>query len=358
MKQHPGDRPNGEAASRVHRRRPQVVTIGGGHGQAAVLAALCELDCDISAVVSIADDGGCSGQLRAEFGMPPPGDLRRCLTTLARNRELADRFEGRLPGADDAARSAGNLALLEAYVSSGSLQAAVDWAARQLSCRGRVLPVAEEPGRLAIYDRAEGVLEGETVIEKRGAMPMVVAVHGPERSNPAASAAVAAADLIIMGPGSFITSTLATVTTARIAEPIVSARATRVLMHNLVPEPGQVAGFALEDYVRLLRDHLSINSGEDDFDMVVMCHADVADSAAVAQRRLGDGTEVLAAPLADPRHPARHDAQRVANALRNWLGFQPRPVSAPTAAAEPEEPDFEERLARALRRVGLADAPR
>ena len=77
------------------RRRLNVVTIGGGHGQAAMLRALLELDCDVTAVVSIADDGGCSGRLRDQFDMPPPGDLRRCLTTLARHRRLAARFEER-----------------------------------------------------------------------------------------------------------------------------------------------------------------------------------------------------------------------------------------------------------------------
>src|SRR5690606_13894478 len=90
----------------------RVVTLGGGHGQAALLTALTELRCEITAFVNVADDGGCSGKLRRELGMPPPGDIRRCLTALARDRRLAERFEVRLKGDD---RSAGNLALSEAY---------------------------------------------------------------------------------------------------------------------------------------------------------------------------------------------------------------------------------------------------
>ncbi|MEQ9319550.1 MAG: 2-phospho-L-lactate transferase CofD family protein, partial [Polyangiaceae bacterium] len=191
----------------VARRR--AVTVGGGHGQAAMLEALLELDCDVTAVVSVADDGGCSGRLRRVSGMPPPGDLRRCLSTLAADRELAARFETRLEGADELRRSVGNLILYEAYLDLGSLSAAVRWAQGCLACRGRVLPVADVAGTLTGYDRGRGVIAGESTIERVGDHPMVASVHGPQRCVPEALEAIREADVVVLGPGSFVTSTLA-----------------------------------------------------------------------------------------------------------------------------------------------------
>ncbi len=321
------------------------MTLGGGHGQAAVLCALAELCCDVTAIVSIADDGGCSGQLRSELGMPPPGDVRRCLTALARDRRLAERFEVRL-AIGDTQRSAGNLALAEAYAELGSLQKAVDWAAELLHCRGRVVPVAEAPGVLEIYDMVAGELSGETTVEQRSRAPVVAVVHGPEKANPAALEAIARADFIFMGPGSFISSTLATLTTAEVADAIVDADATRVMMHNLRDEGDR--GFSIDDYVRLLRDHLTIRSGEMDFDFAVLRHADSDD---FGRHALGDGTVELTARLARSGE-ARHDPALLARALSHHfqLARRLRP-SAPPPADQTSAERFEAHLARARRRL-------
>jgi uncharacterized cofD-like protein len=328
-------------------RRPRVVTIGGGHGQAALLSALVKLECEITAIASVADDGGCSGQLRDQFDMPPPGDLRRCLTTLARDRVLAERFEVRLSDANGGKRSAGNLALLEAFEAHGSLQAAVDWAATLLSCRGRVLAAAERPGRLAIYDRAAGVVEGETHIAEVGAFPMVVSVHGPEVANPLALEAVMAAELVFLGPGSFITSTLAAVMTGNLGEALAATRARRVFVHNLVDEPGQTSGFGLDDYARLLRDHLCIASGVSDVPLTVMRHGPEA-----REERGPGGYPIVVAPVADAFEPSRHDPERLATAIAGAFGLTPLaddddqpPASAPARV-------FNEHLQRALAALG------
>jgi uncharacterized cofD-like protein len=322
---------------------PRVVTLGGGHGQAALLTALTELRCDITAIVSVADDGGCSGKLRRELGMPPPGDIRRCLTALARDRALAERFEVRLKGDD---RSAGNLALSEAYAELGSLQQAVDWAADLLRCRGRVVPVAEVAGVLEIYDMVEGPLAGETNVDAKASAPVVAVVHGPEQANPVAVEAILAADFIFMGPGSFITSTLATLTTAEVAEAIVEARATRVMVHNLA-EDRKTWGFSTEDYVRLLRDHLVIGSGEDSFDFGVLRHID---DPTFGRSQLGDGTVELTARLAQPG-AREHDPALLAIALAHHFDLAPERglEREPSAVASLET--FEAQVARARRRL-------
>lgn len=333
----------------------RVVTMGGGHGQATVLSALCQLECEITAIVSVADDGGCSGALRRELGMPPPGDLRRCLTALARDRALADRFEVRLSLGEDVARSAGNLALSEAFAESGSLQRAVDWAAELLCCRGRVVPVAETEGVLAVYDMVRGAIEGETRVDEAGAQPVVAVVHGPEQTNPVATEALAAADLILIGPGSFVTSTLATLTTAQVAAVVAKSPARKIFLQNIGPEPTPGRPLSLDEQVRLLRDHLAIGSGEE-VDFSVLGHAEARPGAPVfTTRALEDGTALLLAPLARPGARV-HDAALVASALRHHAGLEPKRHAsvAPTPRADLADA-FEQHLERAKRR--LAGAP-
>jgi uncharacterized cofD-like protein len=327
--------------------RPKVVTIGGGHGQATLLSALRPLPCEITAIVSVADDGGCSGKLRRDLGMPPPGDLRRCLSTLARDRSLAEKFELRLFEPGQEGRSAGNLALSEAFREYGSLQKAVDWAADLLHCAGRVVPVAESPGVLVVYDLCDGRIEGETHVEHVSS-PMAAMVHGPTQTNPIAFAAMRDADYILMGPGSFFTSTLATVTTANVAESLVQARAPKVLIANLTDEGEQTKGFVVQDYVRLLRDHLTIASIGGDVELSVLMHGDQSDEVSV----LPDGTPCMVARVALPGEKV-HDPVLLSGALVRLLGLPPRvqPGSIPPPSSDAGVKAFQERLTAARKRL-------
>jgi len=326
----------------------RVVTVGGGHGQAAMLRALLRLDCEVTAVVSIADDGGCSGKLRAEFDMPPPGDLRRCLTTLARHRDLAERFEERFDDeeGDDLRRSAGNLALFEVYLERGSLAAAVRWAEELLYCRGRVIPAADLPGHLTIYDRGRGVLEGETTIEQHGDRPVVVGVHGPEVAAAAARRAIAEADLVLVGPGSFVTSTLAALMTGDLAESVATARGARLLVQNLVDEPGQMTGSTAADQIRLLRDHLCIGSGAADVELTVLSHGPGHE-----RHRLDERTIALRSPLARRSGEGHHDDALVADALRHHFGVPSREREVTPVVDRDAVSRFEQRLASARARL-------
>lgn len=325
----------------------KVVTVGGGHGQAAMLRALLELDCEVTAVVSIADDGGCSGRLRAEFDMPPPGDLRRCLSTLARHRALAERFEERFDDEeqDDLRRCAGNLALFDVYLERGSLVEAVRWAEELLQCRGRVLPAADAPGQLTIYDKGRGVLEGETNIEQQGDRPVVVGVHGPEVAFHDAKRAIAEADLVLVGPGSFVTSTLAAVMTGDLAEAIVGSHAHRVLVQNLADDPEQTPRDDAGNRLRLFRDHLCIGAGTDDFELMVLAHGPDHE-----RHRLDERTVALRSPLAGAGNGARHEHARVALALQHHFGLGVR--SERELVDDPRAIDrFERHLASARARL-------
>ena len=332
----------------AEQREPKVVTIGGGHGQAALLAALRRLHCEITAIVSVADDGGCSGRLRQDLGMPPPGDLRRCLSTLATDQELAEKFELRLIEPGREGRSAGNLALSDAYREYGSLQKAVDWAADLLRCVGRVVPVAETAGVLVVYDLRNGRVEGESHAETASS-PMAAMVHGPTQTNPIAFQAIRDADLILLGPGSFFTSTLATITTANVAEALVHARAPKILIANLAEEGQQTRGFVVEDYVRMLRDHLTIASVGGDAELSVLTHAEGFEELGV----LRDGTPYYAAAVAQPGEQV-HEPTLLAAALARHVGLvmrEPGGTLPPPTSRFARSAAFQARLDAARKRL-------
>lgn len=341
----------------------RVVTIGGGHGQAALVRALVRLRCDVTALVSVADDGGCSGRLREEMGMPPPGDIRRCLLALSTRPKLAARFDERL--ADDtqdstqsppsshaaplsrSARSAGNLVLAEMFHRLGGLQLAVDWAARLLGCVGRVLPVAESAGVLRAYDQKKGALSGETNIEKESASMIVVNVEGPDIANPEAKRALSVADLVFIGPGSFVGSTLAALTTGDIASSVVSAPGRRVLVQNIVNEAG--ATYGIDQHERIVGDHLVIKSGGDSVSLDVLSNADAP--AHRAEQR-SDGSKEYFSPLRRAGEHA-HDEDLLTSALSFHFGLEI--AASRSLASDAEEADanavFEKTLAAAKQRL-------
>jgi uncharacterized cofD-like protein len=322
--------------------RPRVVTIGGGHGQAALVRALVRFDCDVTALVSVTDDGGCSGRLREELQMPPPGDVRRCLLALSTRPRLAARFDER-----DSSRSAGNLVLAEMFERLGGLQAAVDWAGRLLGCVGRVVPLAETAGVLYAYDEKKGPISGETKIERESASTLVVNVEGPEEANPEAKRALASADVVFIGPGSFVGSTLAALTTGDIAASVVEARARRVLVQNLGREAG--ATYGVDQHERIVRDHLVIKSGGDAVILDVLSHSDEAGHRANA--RPDGSTEYLSRLRRDGE--SAHDEDLLAQALAAHFGFAPARPRPGGSEAEEAEADalFEATLAAARRRL-------
>jgi uncharacterized cofD-like protein len=297
---------------------PRVVTLGGGHGQAALLAGLSRLECNVTAIVSVADDGGCSGKLRRELGMAPPGDVRRCLVSLATRPDVAARFEERLSDQAMEGRCVGNLVLAALREDFGDFQRAVDWAATMLGCVGRVVPVADAPGTLGVWDVERGVLVGESNIEKLAGTTLVAAVHGPERASAHAIEAIERADIVFFGPGSFVGSTLAALTTGDIAEAVVSARARRVLVHNLAPEAGGPIDFH-EEHARVLRDHLVIGSRGQLVSFDRLAH----DPARTGRAVLTDGSIEWRAPLADGSGRL-HDPLRVAAAIGRLFSLGPR----------------------------------
>lgn len=329
--------------------RKRIVTLGGGHGQAALLGALRGLSCDLAAVVSVADDGGCSGKLRSELGIPPPGDVRRCLSTLARNRMASELVERRYDQGRAVGRCVGNLALAELSLALGGLTKAAVRMGGLLASTGRVIPVADAPGTLAVYDLEHGQVDGESRIEKMSGRAVVATVHGPERATDAALEAIIDADLLFFGPGSFVGSTLAVLTTGDVGRALGESSARLVLVRNVArDEHTNVLGAVdFDDHERLFRDHLMIGSLGDRTSFDVLAHGEAAGSSVRA-----DGSVELLFPVAD-EGARRHATDRLATALAHHFDLEPRSDPPPSIHLDSAVREIEELARQGLRRIGL-----
>lgn len=229
-----------------------MVALGGGHGLAITLKAVQTYASQITAVVAVADDGGSSGRLSAGLGIPPPGDIRRCLLALTPDVSLwSELFSYRFSGGDIEDHSLGNLLLAALNDITGDFAAAVDAAGRILKSVGRVVPAATEAAELrAVVGEREIVGQAE-ITRSQGIEAMSL---GPEgvTANPAALAAMAEADQLILGPGSLYTSLMAVILVPGIAEAWQSSRAQRFFVLNLIDQEGETLGLTGADHLHAL----------------------------------------------------------------------------------------------------------
>jgi len=238
-----------------------VVALGGGHGLAAALRAIRTYAQRTTAVVSIADDGGSSGRLRRELDVPPPGDLRRCLVALADPDNLwANAFEHRFTGGDLDGHALGNLVLVGLAETLGDFSAAVDEAGRLLGAVGRVLPATTEPVVLkAQVDSGSpggSSVEGQVAVAStRSRIRRVDLVPGDARAHPEAVAAIAAADQVVIAPGSLFTSVLPVLAVAELRKAVAATNARVVQVCNLRSEVPETEGLDAADHLRAVIEH-------------------------------------------------------------------------------------------------------
>lgn len=249
-------------------RTPAIVALGGGHGLFATLSAARRLTGDVTAVVTVADDGGSSGRLRSELGLIPPGDLRMALAALAADEPdvatwtatLQHRFGG--TGAL-AGHSVGNLIIAGLTEVLGDTVAALDEVARILRVHGRVLPMSPIP--LAIEADVAGLESDPRVSRTIRGQVAVATTPGQVRRvrlvppDPPATApaldAITRADLVLLGPGSWFTSVIPHVVVPELAAALRETDARKALILNLAPEPGETAGFSAERHLHVLAQH-------------------------------------------------------------------------------------------------------
>jgi uncharacterized cofD-like protein len=301
---------------------PAVVAFGGGHGLAASLAALRRVTSNLTAVVTVADDGGSSGRLRDELGALPPGDLRMALAALAAEDAHGElwtgafqhRFSGHGPLAGHAL---GNLVLTALTERLGDPVAALDAAAQLLGCCGRVLPLSTAPvdivAEVSHPDRPEqrDRLRGQVAVASTRRRVETVELV-PSDPEPCAEAltAVAEADVLVLGPGSFFTSVLPHLLAPALAKAILAADARRIFVLNLEAQPGETEGFAphthLEELARLVPALV--------LDAVIADPAVVPDPGTLRVAAESLGAKLLLAPVAVAGKP-HHDPASLAEAF-------------------------------------------
>jgi uncharacterized cofD-like protein len=237
---------------------PVVVAVGGGHGQAAALEAIQVYAGEISALVSVADDGGSSGRLSA-LGIPPPGDVRRCLLALTPEPSLwSELFSHRFKGADVADHSLGNLILAGLADLYGDFESAVLTAERMLGTVGSVITVADHPIRLEATIDGRQVVGQRAISETAGRLSDLHIEPRDAAVTRRALAAVAAADQIVIGPGSLYTSIISALMVNMLAPAIMGAAAQRVFVLNLVTQDGETLGMNGAEHLDALAEHVGI----------------------------------------------------------------------------------------------------
>lgn len=235
---------------------PSVVAVGGGHGLATSLRAARTYAGDVTAVVSVADDGGSTGRLRAATPRPAPGDLRKCLVALASSDgPIVAAMEHRFGSGELEGHAFGNLLIVALEESEGDLIAALDEAGRLLGCVGRVLPTTTESVDLRARVDSGGVVSGQVAVAARGDLRTVTVTPDGAPACGAAVDAIAEADQVVLGPGSLYTSVLAATAVPGIGEAVRSTGAQVVYVCNLHPQVSETAGYRVEDHVSALARH-------------------------------------------------------------------------------------------------------
>lgn len=256
--QAPGDVEHRERGD-VEHRDPDVwraTAIGGGHGLARTLAALTRVVDEVSAVVTVADDGGSSGRLRRDLDVLPPGDLRMALATLARDRELAELIQYRFDRGELEGHSLGNLMIVALQeLSAGDPVRGLDRLARLLAVPGRVLPCSRVP--VDLHGRtAAATLTGQACLTRTPGIEQVWLEPSDPPVTPEAVGAIRDADLIVLGPGSLFTSLLPNLLVPGIAAALSVRRAPAVFVANLREQPGETQDMTITDHLDVLERHV------------------------------------------------------------------------------------------------------
>ena len=323
----------------THRRRgrgPRIVAIGGGHGLSTLLRGLKAYTYNLTAVVTVADDGGSSGRLRREMGILPPGDIRNCLAALSDDEDLiAQLFRYRFANGDVGldGHSFGNLFISALTEITGSFEEAVAESGRVLSVHGRVLPSTLHDVRLVAdvmlpHAVSEVRVEGESQIpEASGRVSRVWLEPDNAPAFPEVVQAILRAQLIVVGPGSLYTSILPNLLVPNISEAIRASEALKIYVCNVATQPGETDGYSAKDHVRVLEDHV----GDDLFDIVLANGNYGGDlPAGVEWVPVDDDLEeefaVYRSDIVDPDVPWRHDPALLARVIIDLLQERTGPL--------------------------------
>lgn len=328
-------RPNANLAeelfqSRTRRRGPKIVAIGGGTGLSTLLRGLKEYTDNLTAIVTVADDGGSSGRLRQELGVLPPGDIRSCLLALAREEQLlAELFRFRFPGESGlGGHSFGNLFLTAMTGIAGDLMKAIQYSSRVLAVRGQVLPATMAQMTLVARHADGALVRGEShITATRRAIAEIWCEPGSPAALPEVLRAIEDADAIVLGPGSLYTSLVPHLLIPALREALGNSRAPKLYVCNVMTQPGETDAFRASDHVRVLQRY----GGPRVCDSVLV-------NSALPQRLLEKyqaegqhpveldwealdalGVTPVRGAFIDERESVRHNPSLLAAAIMTWL---------------------------------------
>jgi len=315
----------GELSDIVYRYRaltrgPRIVTVGGGTGLSSLLRGLKEYTTNLTAIVTVADDGGSSGRLRRELKVLPPGDFRQCIAAMADAEPLmTELFQYRFgEGSGLNGHSFGNLFIVAMSRITGNFERALKESSRVLAVRGQILPSTLEDVTLCAELDDASTVEGESQIP-HGPAPIsrVYLRPGDATAYPEALEAIAQADMIVIGPGSLYTSIMPNLLVAGIAQAIRASKAVKVYVCNVATQPGETDGYTVSDHVKALRKHV----GTGFFDYVlannrILYYKPEWNQVAV---QIDDdqalGVQVIQRDVVEETLPTRHNPQKLAQAL-------------------------------------------
>lgn len=310
---------------RLRERGPRIVALGGGHGLATLLRGLKEYSYNITAIVTVADDGGSSGRLRRGLGILPPGDIRNCLAALSDNEALLTQlFQYRFPDGEGCldGHSFGNLFITALAEITGSFENAVFESGRVLAVRGRVLPSTLVDVKLMAdvslpHLVNEVRVHGESQIPKyNGQVRRLWLEPSNPPAFPQAIQAILAAELIVIGPGSLYTSILPNLLVPELCEAIRASRALKIYVCNLASERGETGSYTAGDHIRAIEEHVHGRL----FDIaIVNTNFEPKLPPGVEWVRPEPGLEneyaLYQGDLVDSLYPWRHEARKLAKVI-------------------------------------------
>jgi len=307
-------------AYRLRGRGPRVVAIGGGTGLSSLLRGLKIYTSNLSAIVTVADDGGSSGRLRDEYRILPPGDFRQCLIALADAEPLMKQlFDHRFKEGSLNGHAFGNLFIMAMADVTGNFEQALRESGKVLAVKGTIVPSTLQDVTLVASING-GTVEGESKIPKQNA-PISHVFLKPDgvQVNPEAVQAILNAELIIAGPGSLYTSILPNLLVEGMVEAIKASPALKLYICNLAAQPGETDGYGVADYLRVIREHVGANL----FDFVLVnsnvSHAPTGGQDLVIFRPSDSSkhpeVRFIASDVVNVRIPSHHDPEKLARSI-------------------------------------------
>ncbi|GIH28301.1 putative gluconeogenesis factor [Acrocarpospora phusangensis] len=298
----------------------KVVALGGGHGLHASLSALRRVTADLTAVVTVADDGGSSGRLRRELGVLPPGDLRMALAALCGDDEwgqtwsrvVQHRFRS---GGELHGHAVGNLLIVALWELLDDPVQALEWVGRLLGAHGRVLPMAAVPLDIQAEVELDGLVttvRGQVACALTPGRVQAISLVPPDPPvSPEAVRAIHDADWVVFGPGSWFTSVLPHLKVPELARALCATSARRLVILNLAPQPGETDGFSPQEHLEVLRQHAPTLL----VDAVVADTSVTGDPTELEKAVVALGGRLVLADVGASDGSPRHDAPRLAQVL-------------------------------------------